>query len=213
MTLKNFVYLLLGILLLLIIFNNIDGCSSDRRFKQEINKLEKQNESYAIQIQNYRDSVSKISQELKEQRSKKDTIIKYREVTRKESSNKISQAKRTTKTEADSILNARFESSTDILVDVIEHDSLRLEVRSITDLYNQEIEINKSLMATIEYKDTIIQNQDFLITNQTKQLQLFDDALKNKKKKKFRAVFNGFAIGVGIGAVGTLAVASLLLAE
>lgn len=125
-------------------------------------------------------------------------IITHREFDRAQSSTKITATKELTETAADSAWDERYDSKKESLVEAAECDSLFLEYRSLTDLYNESITKSALLTKSNLKKDTTIEELKF----QTESHQIAADnartELKNEKRKKWFWLVTGL-IGGYIG--------------
>lgn len=121
-------------------------------------------------------------------------IITHREFDRAQSSIKIAATKELSEPAADSAWDERYDSKKESLVEAAECDSLFLEYRSLTDLYNESLTKSALLTKSNVKKDTTIEELKF--QNESHQLAATNakDQLKKEKAKKW--------MWIGLGIVG-----------
>lgn len=127
--------------------------------------------------------------------SKTDTVIKYRTIQRAESSAKITATKNLSETAADSAWNNRYASKKQSLVEAVKCDSLHLEYRSLSELYNQSIQKSALLTRSNRKKDTIIQEVDFQLNEYKVAHQNAKRKFKKQQVSKWLWLFGGLVGG------------------
>lgn len=121
-------------------------------------------------------------------------IITHREFDRAQSSTKITATKELTEPAADSAWDKRYESKKESLVEAAECDSLFLEYRSLTDLYNESITKSALLTKSNVKKDTAIQELKYQTEAHKIAATNAKTQLKKEKAKKW--------MWIGLGIVG-----------
>lgn len=157
----------------------------------------------------YKDSVERLERSREVIKEKSDSIKEVMLEDEKKFSILITEARGSTQKEADSVLNELFESSVDNLVAIREFDSLKLKHRSVTHLYDKQVEdnlvlseINSFKEKVILKKDSIIQERGFRIEKKDETISLKDKEILNEKKKQPKIFIAG--VGVGVTVTGLL---------
>lgn len=135
-------------------------------------------------------------------KNKRDTIVITIEKDRKKSSGKIKEAKSVTEDTAKAKVWERFKNFKEIHVFATISDSIKLELRGIT-------EINKALQQELLQSSKMATSLDSTITLLTEQIELKGQTISLKdteldilKKDRPRLFLKGVGIGIGIGAIG-----------
>lgn len=154
-----------------------------------LKKSQQRVENLKLQISNLKDSI-KVSE------SNTDTIIKYRYIQRNKSSKKIEKIKELTSLEADSIWHKKYNSKKESLINAANCDSLYLEYRSLTDLYNESIKKSKFLKDENLKQDTTITELGLQNVFYKQNEQSASNRLKNERFKKWVYLLVGVVGGI-----------------
>lgn len=188
---KNLTIVLL-IALVASILLNFNTCNeldtSQSVSKSEIEQSKKTVLSLKSDIANLNDSINN-------NQSRVDTIIQYRNVDRANSSKKIAAVTALNVYASDSIWDSRYSSKKESLISDAKCDSLKLEYRSITELYRESLNKSSFLTESNFKKDTIINELEF--QNQAYQLNLehSEKKLKRQRLRKWGYLIIGIAGG------------------
>lgn len=203
LTKSHLIFVLLIVVAFLLISLS-DSCDGVNRLKQDYKKIDsllKSNDKLLVE----QTRISALRRDSIEYwKNKVDTIIIEVEKYRKKSSGKIKEAKSVTEDTAKAKVWERFDNYKEIHTFTAISDSIKLELRGIT-------EINKAMQQELLQSSKMLTSQDSTITLMSEQIELKDKtiSLKNTeieqlKKKQPRIFLTGAAIGIGIGAIGVL---------
>lgn len=192
-----------AIILFIIIAATIFTCatrSENSSLKKDLKSAVEAREKSEKRVELHHRYIGELEDSIKTIHKKKEAVYAQRESQRKAISKEVEKAKSVSEVEADSLLKERFGSSKETLIYIAESDSIRLELRSLVDLYNLEVKENIANSEINKHQKNIIVEKDIQLAKADEIIGLKDLAIKQEKRKKPRIFGWGVVAGVGLAA-------------